>query len=682
MNHRPRLFPWLRTTFAILLCTLASSAGAIGPDPYDEWRTADSEHFTAHYEQAHRAYAQKVLTLAEKIYGPVTKALDWVPYERTHIALLGNIDLANGYATPFPFNQMGIFLTPPDFTDDLVRGQWLELVLHHEFTHIVHLDKSSGAPKFLRNIFGRAPSATGILIPTLFPNVFQPRWVVEGLATYSESAPALGIGRLRGPFFEATLRDERKRGFMTLREINADGRRPPLYRNYLYGAYFFEFLTRKYGADAALKLVQSYSDDWIPFRLHSVPYDLTGKMMDELYVEFIADLTEQVDARAAALLAQPESLGAPVGKPYREVYSVAAGKGTSAGYLYAVTDDGLTEPRLQRFDAQGRPETLARSRYGTRIDVRADGSVIASQLEICDGHDLYYDLYVISPGGWLGPRRLTDCGRYFRAVWSADGQHLFALKHTDGTQSVVRLDADGRNEQVLLTGKDDVQWLDLATAPDGKRLALIGKHAASFAVHEMGIARKALSTRHADSDFKYSPHYQGDALYFLGAVDNVFNVWRLLANGQLERVTHAHTAVTLFGGAGADGQLALGVLRDGETLIHRGASASVLQTAQSQPQAPDPAAVAPSVFTAPQAPTTLQDERDYSALSTLAPRSWVPSLYADRDTFGLGLSTFGSDALGIHNYFLAPMYEFTQREPLGFVGYAYNDRPFSRSSAT
>ena len=63
---------------------------------------------------------------------------------------------------------------------------WLRYVFTHEFTHIVHLDRSIGWARLLRGIFGRTAIA--------FPNLFLPAWQIEGLATYEESALAAEDG--------------------------------------------------------------------------------------------------------------------------------------------------------------------------------------------------------------------------------------------------------------------------------------------------------------------------------------------------------------------------------------------------------------------------------------------------------------------------------------------------------
>ena len=133
----------------------------------------------------------------------------------------------------------------------------------------------------LRHIFGR--------FPLLFPNLWEPTWAIEGIATYNESKPELGQGRLRGPMYEAWLRIEHERGFKSLSEMNADGRALPTSKEYLYGAYFYDFLARKYGPDAIYKYIDNYSGNILP-RVYSNPVAVTGKNMDELWREFIADL--------------------------------------------------------------------------------------------------------------------------------------------------------------------------------------------------------------------------------------------------------------------------------------------------------------------------------------------------------------------------------------------------------
>ena len=64
-----------------------------------------------------------------------------------------------------------------------------QLVITHELTHIFHLDRTRGIWALGQHIFGRAAP--------LFPNLYAPSWLTEGLAVYEESNLA-GAGAYRG----------------------------------------------------------------------------------------------------------------------------------------------------------------------------------------------------------------------------------------------------------------------------------------------------------------------------------------------------------------------------------------------------------------------------------------------------------------------------------------------------
>jgi hypothetical protein len=641
----------------LLLATAHLTALAVGPDPWRDWRTADSAHFRIHFRAEHRAAAQQVAAIAERVYPRITQQLAWEPRGRTEILLVSEIDLTNGYSTPLPFNTLGIFLAPPDDGELLDNSDWLDLLITHEFTHIVHLDKVRGAPRVLQYIFGR--------LAYLFPNAWQPYWAVEGIATYNESEPGTGRGRLYGPTFEAWLRAERPGGFLSLAEINSNGRALPLSKQYLYGAYFYEYLQRAYGRDAILKYVDRYSGNIVP-RVHTNPVVATGKTMDALWTEFLADLAAKVDERAAPLKREPEAVGAPLAPKTWSVDALAPAPG---GAVYAVVDDGITRPELQRIDPAGKVTVLAGVRFGTRIDARGEDAVLVAMPEICDNRNLFYDLYVYTPRDGLD--RITHCARLRRAVWAGDG---FVAIHNDaGRTSVVRLARDGSRSRTVFTPPPGADLVDLAATPDGTRAAVVLKRAGRWSMLELDLDRAAAAPRERfqlDAPV-LSPRYAANgALLFVAARDGVYNVWSHEPGAaQIARVTHTYTAV-LAQAAGTDGSLTVAVVASQGVQLRRQAAMTTLAAA---PVAP-PGAAPPDSTPPPQA--ALRDERSYLALRSLYPRSWFPAAYADRGLTAVGASTFGSDALGWHQYLATAMWETSQGEPLGSLEYIAYDRHF------
>jgi hypothetical protein len=645
----------LRTLHRLVMFAALGLAAAMAhaqplADPRVDWFSADSANFRVHYRAGHRTQAETVARAAEAVYPRVTEALQWKPRTRTEIVLYSEYDVANGFSTPLPYNFMGVFLAPPDEGQLLDNSAWLDLLLVHEFTHAVHLDKVRGAPRVLQAIFGN--------VPWFIPNLFQPGWTVEGLAVYAESEPGLGKGRLKGPYFEAWLRAERARGFIGLRELNADGRRLPLAKQYLYGAYFMEFLARQYGAKAIGAVVEQYSGNIVP-RLHSVPWGATGKMMDELWDEFIADLGRQVDERAAPLKAQPEAVGAALAGPLFNVDAIATLPG-SQGWL-AVVGDGMNGTHLMRINRDGSRERVTRVNGGTRVSVAADGSVLLAQPDICNTLYYAYDLYRLE-GRSL--KQLTHCAHLRRAVQA--GTAVLALELKDGATRLVQVDGSGA-VKLLHAPADGSELLDLAATADGRAVHLLARNGGDWRVLELALASPQAAPR---TVLRRASPIQGlrtgaAGLEVILVEGGVPNVWRL-AGGELQRLTHSHTGVLLHAGSAADGTLASVVVVPEGSTITRLPQPAVLQRLAAVSDAP----AAPAAVAAPEG-TGLKAERSYSALRSVYPRSWLPAITADHGLTAYGASTSGGDALGWHRYAALAQVETSQKELVGSLEYQF-----------
>ena len=170
----------------VVACCAAHTASAQLP-PNDEWRTLETLHFRVHFTPPLEQEARRAAVNAERSYTELSTEL--VPPRGTiDLVVSDNLDFVNGYATPFPSNRIVVFTHPPSDASGLRRyDDWNRLVVLHELTHIFHLDRSRGIWRVAQAIFGRNP--------LLFPNIYQPNWVIEGLAVYFESR-LTGYGRL------------------------------------------------------------------------------------------------------------------------------------------------------------------------------------------------------------------------------------------------------------------------------------------------------------------------------------------------------------------------------------------------------------------------------------------------------------------------------------------------------
>ncbi len=661
--------PLIRTLILFICCWFAGSASAQSIEPAKDWQSADSAHFRVNYRSAWRAQAQRVAQAAERAYPKVTQALGWEPRGRTEILLIDQYDLPNGFSQPLPYNIIGVFLAPPDKGELLDNGVWLDLLLTHEFTHTVHLDKVRGAPGVLQKIFGRQPF--------FFPNLFEPNWMIEGLAVFNESDSTTGRGRLRGPIFEAWLRAESKSGFLSLREINAGGRALPAAKSYLYGAYFYEYLERQYGPEAIYKMVDRYSGNpplWP--RLHTSPVVATGKTMDVLWDEFLADLKLQVQQRALALTSVPEAVGERLAGPLFSVGSVAA---LPDGNALAVVDDGLHHAKLVKVSASGQQTELADVHSSAEIDVSPRGEVLIAQPDICNWRYYAFDIYRLQADGEL--RQLTHCARLRHAVQA--GEAVVGLQQSEGRTRLVLLNAEGQQQRVLWEPAAEVTLIDLAASPDGKQVSVISKRGADWRVQAFDLAQPDAAPRLL---FTHDAPLHGlthgpSGLEFIAVRDGVFNVWRLDGDAWV-KLSHSHTRVVAQSGTQADGSLVMSVVAQGGYELRRMVAATpLLRTPSALAVAAPASAPASAAASAPPASPSevtsamlLGEPRPYSALSSMYPRSWFPLLTGESGLLAVGAGTFGSDALGWNQYAASVQYEARQHELLGSLQYLFESQ--------
>ena len=623
--------------FAFARATPAQWSELTFVDPGLRWRTLETANFAVHFGEQHRAQARIVAAAAESILPGLTGLLRWKPRSRIQVVVLDSADFANGLASPVPFNYTMIFLSPPDEGALLQNREWLDLVLTHELFHIVHLDMARSAPLGLRSVFGR--------LPFLFPNALQPRWVVEGLAVQAESDARRSYGRLANSHFEGMMRAEASRGFLSLAEVNAGGRGFPLNRDYLYGGYFFAFLQDRYGEKGVADFIESYSDNIIPFRVHSNPVAVTGKNMDDLWAEYQGWL----NARFAPRVESPQE-----GQVLERAFSLTSPVLGADGTRWYVRADGWTRPKLMRQPPGSEPAAIRSVEEDSRLFASPDTGVVLAEPEICRNYNYYYDLNRVADDGSL--KRLTHCSRA-RFAAPLGGERAIVLRIESGQAQVATLEG-----QVLYRAVPGESLTGVAARGDTVVVTSLRDGRWSLIEIAAGRTRVLLS----DQASKHSPRFgDRDEVFFIADYSKVFNVWSLDRGGQLSRWTQAAHGVREIS-APQRGEILLTTIEaDGDALrLHR------------LPQAPleQLSALAPAQQAAAEMPALDAPDRSYSPWQSLLPRNWLPLIEIADGAVKLGATTFGQDALGLHQYSLSPVVEVTQGELLGTAAYVYDQR--------
>lgn len=630
-------------------------------DPALDWRTLTTPHFHIHFADGHQRLARQAADRAEASHDRLSGFLGWAPDQRTHLVLTDESDLPNGAATAFPFNRSQLYLVPPDAVMGLEDyGDWLSLLIAHEYTHVLHLDKAGGAPWVLRWGLGRHP--------LLFPNALQPYWMTEGLATWVETDATHGTGRGASALYAMMMRMEVVAGIKPFDQVSMAGVRswPAGSIPYLYGVHFFQFLEQRFGRSRIRELVQAYSDNLIPFRLQGNFREVLGWDTSTLWPAFRRYLWNRYDRQIAAV----RRAGITAGERLTDHgYRTDAPQVDAAGRLYYLRDDGLRRPAVMVRHPDGTVRQLAEVHPYARLSLHPRAGLLLAQPELCDSRDLYFDLYRMDPRSGE-TRRLTECGRYHFAAWSPEGRRIAAARLRADRSALVLLDAGGEALQTLWSGAPGVVLSHPTWTPDGRHIvASLFRPGNGWDLERFALDSRRWQKLTEDSTIETTPAVSRDGryLYYSSAHGSIYNLRRMdLDSGQ--RVTLTNVLGGAFSPAPAgDGSLYYrGYTARGYDIFHlRQPLTAPLPAGDARPL-PRPERSGDAVEAEPPTP--------YSPWASLRPRWWMPTLYATEDVLQLGGYTTGRDALGLHQYLASLDYELEYGLLGGGVSYTYDQR--------
>lgn len=627
------------------------------------WHTLRGKHFIVHYHNGADAQAHEVMATAERVHTRLAPFFQWEPKEPTEIVVSDEFDLSNGSATPFPANRITLWLAPPDELNTLeAHAGWIETVLQHEYTHILHLDKARGFPRAVRSIFGRTPS----LFPNVFPNAFQPLWLIEGLAVYEETDRTRGIGRGQTSLFDMYMRMEIDGGMKPLSQINQEvDTWPAGVVPYLYGVQFYNHLAARYGEDKVQRWVENYSDRIVPYRISNNSLKTIGRPLDRAWDEFARERTEHYGKQLAEIRSRGEHAGEQL---TRDGYYAAQTRVLPDGTVLYVAFDGRSHPALMILrPGDAKPKRLAEVQRGARLDVHPAAGALIAQPERCRNARLTYDLYRVNLSDG-DVSRLTHCARYRQAAWHPDGTRIAAVQYELGRSRLDLLDSEGNLRETLWQGTSNDVIGDIDWSPDGSRLvATVWRRANGWNLEMFSIAERGWRMLTRDGTIEMQPRFSRDGKSVLYTSDHggVYNLRRLdLASGRTTTLTNVTGGAFYPSEAGAGTLYYIGYGPSGFDLFRVQPAALPMPPATPRPyRAEEPAAVPAPV------PGTVEK---YTPWRGLQPRWWVPHLVLETDRTEVGAITAGADALYRHLYLVDAAYDFSVHSFVGRIDYNYD----------
>jgi len=650
---------WRTLVLAIFLFSSNSFAATLHHSGYD-WFTLQSEHFYVHYHEGLEEIARETLSLAEQVHKRLSKRLNWNPTSRAHVVLTDEYDFSNGFAIPIPNNFTTLFITPPDDLMSLEdHAGWIETVFTHEYTHILHLDKADEIPEKARNVVGRHPLA--------FPNLFQPRWLIEGYATYIETDKKRGIGRGQSSLYAAMMRAEILGGFKPLRQVNQPlASWPSGTAAYLYGVYYHLFLEETFGKERIEMMIQHNSNNVAPFAINRAAESTFGRDLDQLWDDFEIYLNKKFQPQMEAI----RKRGVVEGQRLtRDGYFTGPLKTLPNGEAYYISYNGERETSLMKIDKNKNIERLTDVHLGARLDVHPKSGVLLSQLEICGAGQMYTDLYRLDLEG-DDLERLTECGRYRNAVWSPDGKEIITVKYAKGITELHLLDEWGKLKQVLWTGKrwEVVGGLDWSPIKN-ELIAAVWREQGGWNLENFNLENRKWKYVLQDSAIVGYPQYSHDGRYVLFTSEHggVYNIRRMDTRSEkYETLTNVLTGA-LSPAQSANGDLFyVGYTSEGLDVFH-------LTSNEIKPALMPKAAQGTTGELLP-IPTVVEPQSitEYSPWDTLMPRWWSPIISADTDRTEVGFATAAYDSLLQHIYAAAIAYDTENNWWLGQLTYIYD----------
>ena len=645
----------------IVSCCLFFSSNVFAVDPTLNWKTIENVNLYVHYAEGNKDIAERVLVITELAHQRLTKELNWEPKEKTHIILSDEADQPNGFATPIFFNRSVLYLAPPTSINTLEDfDDWLSLLIVHEYTHIIHLDKAADIPEFLRDTFGR--------FFFLFPNLFQPPWIIEGLATHKETSMNRGIGRGQSAMFASMMRAEVANGLQPVTHVNLPVRTWPAgTTRYLYGAYFIAFIAEKYGEDKLQQWIEEYSNNLIPFFINinarqSFDHDLT-----QLWEEYQHWLEQRFQPQIDEIEKKGISSVTQLSTDAYRTDSVRALATKNGDEVFYVRHGGYKRASLMFIDSDGERQELAELNNGANLDVHPEAGLLLTQDEFCNNYTVYKDIYLYHKDSKT-LERLTECGRYLFASWMPDGKQMVAVHHEAGQFQLQILDEKAQQEQILWQGNDGEIIGQIDVSPDGKKIvASIWRRGGGWNLELFDLSnrqwQKITTGTRITANAQYTP--DGNIMFSMEA-NGVYNLYRYYSDSaRVEQITN------LVGGAFQSSQASMG-----GDIYFTGYSAEgyAIYKLNDEGSFADKVTFLNDELRVMDYAVTSHQENDYSALSNMLPRWWFPEFQFSEQRSELGFITMSGDALGVHNYSIAASYDTKLNEPAGSLTYAYADR--------
>lgn len=518
--------------------------------PSLDWFSIKTKHFRIHYSKELGEIARKFAPMAEKIHERLSRTMNWQPFFRTDVILVDNMDLPNGFASPFPYNRIQLFISRPPM-DSVLHNfyDWLELLFTHEYTHILSMDINSGIPGIFRKTIGRY----------YFPNTFIPIWILEGYAVYSESNYQLRnksnkAGRLNSAYVDMIFRMD----FLSNKGKSLDQasifikKWPAGNIPYIYGGDFIQYVEDSYrdhfsGKSSFANIFHVSGNNLIPFVNNKNARDVyNGITFDTLWEKWLKSERQKY-------LKQKKNIEKTKITSLREItesgYNTYLARFSRSGKnIIYIRQNNSDKTSLVSHDIQtGREKNLATVNIPLSFTETHNGKIYVSDIEVTNSFSFFNDIFIYDPDGFLFPyQKITKAFRPTYIDYSPGIDKFVLIKKNSDKYSLVL--SDRKFEKINILIKESASQLAFCRiSPDGKKIIFTVRNAngkTSLTLYDIK-SQKFFTTGDSNSN-NITPSWNplSDKIVYASDRTGVFNLYEIsLATKRERRLTN------LLGGA-------------------------------------------------------------------------------------------------------------------------------------
>lgn len=490
-----------------------------------------------------------------------TAIFGYHPTERVTVLLLDFRDYGNAGAVPLPRNAVLVDIAPRTFTFETSEtAERMYSWMNHELVHLVTTDMASSTDRQLRRLFGGKVSAVPEHPETILyeylttPRLASPRWYHEGIAVFTQTWMAGGLGRAQGGYDEMVFRSMVRDGSRIYDPLGlvAEGTQVDFQvgvNAYLYGTRFMSYLAYTYTPDQLVEWVARTDGSR---RHYSAQFrEVFGLTLDEAWQDWIEWEREFQQTNLASIRQYPVTA-------HRDLSGRALGSVSRAyvdeerGRLYAgVRYPGIVAHLASISLADGDIEHLRDIKGPMLFRVTSLAWDPGSRTLFYTADNLAYrDLMALNPDTGE-TRELIKDARIGELVFNPADRSLWGVRHLNGIASLVRIPYPYDQWEQIHTFEYGEILYDMDISPDGGLLSTsFGEVNGDQSLKILRIAdlRSGGFNPVAGFDFGYAvPEgfvFSPDGRYLFGSsyYTGVSNIYRYeIATGALEAMSNSET---------------------------------------------------------------------------------------------------------------------------------------------